>query len=751
MENVRSKRRPVPQQDDVDLAIEKMRHQIKYNPLRRYWWRYLLIFIITFGVLSFFAPSWNAGGPGAVTTQIIGIAIQLAVSLMTAIFFIYVQFFAIARPRAYWLKPYETGVSFNDYRGNPQVLEMAREVVMLLKGSKDFKNMGGEVIRGLLLEGDPGVGKSYLAQCIATEAGVPFGYCSAPSLQSPFLAGGMLSIRNLYKKARKLANEYGACILFMDEIDAIAQNRQGAGGQGFGGIGAAGMFGGGGSLLINELLVQMDPPNVDDRLTTKIVRWVGLDLRRKKAERPAVLTIGATNLIQQLDPALLRPGRFDRKITVDKPDSDGRREIIEYYLDKVNHENIPIDRMVAETIGYSPVEIKYVINEAVIRAHFNGRDVITYRDLIEARDLHEVGLRQPIRNMSREDKRRIAYHETGHAVAQALLVPWENIVKLTIIRHTDALGFMQPKPKEEKHVIFREELEVKIQVSLASRAAEELFLDSGSTGFSGDLDHATSLALLICAHTGLNDHLSSATVLGLTGAAYQIEVEQLLKDQMKKVKQLLQANSDMVHALAAELLEREELLGDEVMEVVNQFPVKLTSDAKTKRNSQFGFFREPLHPVNTGVWAEPEAQQVPLAATGTDDAVAHVGPTPVNATETTFRVVKDTPEMPAAPAAPKPASDKPAADPLGSFNGTVWSNGPFWTPPAQNTAPGVATPVTPSVPEVKQPVEPPQSRQQPKEDVKPAVVEPQPPAAPPADKKAQPEDDDLDDLLPKGW
>lgn len=755
MENVRSKRRPVQKQDEVDVAIDKMKHRWKYNPIRWGWWRYVLLFAIIYGIISFLAPAYNASGASGVANQIVNLAIQLAISASVAILFIYIQFFAISRPRTYWLKPYETGISFNDYRGNPQVLEMAREVVLLLKGSKDFQNMGGEVIRGLLLEGDPGVGKSYLAQAIATEAGVPFGYCSAPSLQSPFLAGGMLSIRALYKKARKLSGQYGACILFLDEIDAIGQKRNGpTGGQAGIGMGAGGMFGGGGNLLINELLVQLDPPPVDDRLGTKLVRWLGLDFKRKKADRPAVLTIAATNLVETLDDALLRPGRFDRKITVDKPDSEGRRDVIEYYLDKVNHENIPVDRFVAETIGYTPVSIRYVINEAVVRAHFNGRDAITYRDILEARDLHEVGLRQPISNLSREEKRRLAYHETGHAIAQILLVPWERLVKLTIIRHGGALGFMQPKPLEEKHVQLKEEIEVKIQVSLASRAAEELFLGSGSSGFYGDLNNATAYAVHIIGDIGLNGHLSSRTVLGIAGASMQVEVENYLQDQMKKVRQLLEANSDMVHALAAELMERDELLGDEVMEIVNQFMPKLTNDARSKRK-RIGFIREDNTRNNgTGVWSEgvtpePAAAQ-PLAATGTDDFSATQAQAPQSAQTDSqtvpFRIINDN---------PGPATMNNPVTPLGQLGAMDRLGNPLSgnqvIPPAGPESTSTFTPMWSPA----QPLQPTPAAAEPEAKVQPTNGSNQ--AAPadkanPADKKQDKKDDeDLWDLLPKGW
>jgi ATP-dependent Zn protease len=719
-----------------------MKHQWRYNPLRQFWWRYLVVFLVVFMLYSFLAPAWASGGPGGVSGVLVQLAIQVATSALFAIFFIYIQFFAIARPRVYWLKPYETGITFNDYKGNPQVLEMAREVVILLKGSKDFKNMGGEIIRGLMLEGDPGVGKSYLAQAIASEAGLPFGYCSSPSLQSPFLAGGMLSIKALYRKARKLSAQYGGCILFLDEIDAIGQSRAGGNNGGGIGIGMGGMMGGG-NLLINELLVQLDPPPVDERWSSKFYRWLGMDFKRKKAERQPVLTIAATNLVSTLDKALLRPGRFDRIVTVDKPDAEGRREIIEYYLDKVNHENIPVDRFVDETIDYSPVQIKYVINEALVRAHFNGRDAVTYKDLVEAREVHEVGLRQPIRGMTREDKRRLAYHEMGHAVAQALLIPWERIVRLTIVRHRDALGFMQPKPKEEKHVLLKEEIEVDIQVSLASRAAEELFLGSASSGFYGDLSNASTRAYQMVALTGMNGHLSSAAALNIPASAYQMEIENFLDEQYRKVKALLEANSDMCHALAHELLERDELLGDEVMEIINSFEPKLTTDAKSKRK-KMGFLRseEVTKKTEAGNWYE---QDVVLAPTGTEGAAYQnpVANQPQNAVPQITVTVEPVPAPQPQPQPPTgynypPQNPAPAPNPAPP----AWTQYQPVQPPMPQAQPVVVPPATP-VQEV-----PPVTAPAPQPPVQ-AQVQPTPPPAKP-EKKNEDEEDDFD-LLPKSW
>jgi ATP-dependent Zn protease len=290
-----------------------------------------------------------------------------------------------------------------------------------------------------------------------------------------------------------------------------------------------------------------------------------------------VLTMAATNLAEVLDPALLRPGRFDRKITVDLPDADGRQEIIEYYLSRVKHDpNMPIDRMIGDTIGYTPVSIKYVINESVVVAHWDNREVVTYLDWSRALENHELGLRQPIRSMSREERRRIAYHETGHAFAMVKCLPRERLHKVTIIRHGSALGLAQPKPKEEHHTRIKDEYLADIQVCLASRAAEQLFLGIEMSGAHHDLQTATAVADAVIRHFGMNGSLYQPTALGemVPDAKAKKEIERLLEQQFKKVKSLLHEHSDEVHAIAEQLLEREELTGDEVIEIMKEVQLK---------------------------------------------------------------------------------------------------------------------------------------------------------------------------------
>src|SRR6266446_9498921 len=393
-------------QEDLDRSIDVGMDQFG-RFLKRAW---LWIFLIAIMPLVLLAL-----GAQFATTLVTGF-FQIAF----AVFYIVIQFAALfwflGRPRLYWVMPGETGVSFDDYKGNPEVLEAARRIVTLLRGTEEFKEMGGQAVRGLLLTGDPGTGKSYLAQCMSTEAGVPFAYASAASFQAMFIGMNVLMIKRLYNKARRLAREYGACVVFMDEIDAIGMSRSASAGRTMGmGGGIFGAMGGGGMGGLNELLMQMDPPNIETGWFKKVLRLVGL--YHSRVQNQPVLTVGATNIPDSLDPALLRPGRFDRKIHVAPPTDKYRSEVVEYYLNKVQHDpGISIPALVARMVNYTPVAIKHVVNEAVILAHFDGRDMVTYKDLVEAQDVHEFGLRQ-LAELTPIEKRRLAYHEAGHTVA----------------------------------------------------------------------------------------------------------------------------------------------------------------------------------------------------------------------------------------------------------------------------------------------------------------------------------------------
>ncbi|MFC4769913.1 AAA family ATPase [Effusibacillus consociatus] len=531
--------------------------------MRRYQWikwrkflLWLLALVLT-GVLL-----WE-GGPTSweIALGIVGIVLQL----LFAVLFIIIQFAALfwflSRGRTYWILPGETGATWDDYRGNPEIVENAERIVTLLKGVKEFKEMGGEAIRGLLLCGPPGTGKSYLAQVIANEAQVPFAYASAPSFQNMFFGVGNLKVMRLYKKARKLANMYGACIIFIDEIDAIGMNRQVGGG--------GGLFGMGGAGLLNELLLQMDPPNIDNSWFAKLLRSLGL--RRKKAERPAVLTVAATNLPDVLDPALLRPGRFDRQLWVDAPDYDGRVDVFLYYLQKVKRDStLTPERAALDTVGYSPAQIKHIVNESVVIAHQRGAQVASYEDFRAAMETYEWGLKQPLRSMSEDEKRNVAYHEAGHAVAQYLLKPHERVWKVTIIRRGGALGLAATKPTHERYNRSDSEILAEIQVCLAARAVEEEFLGKKLNGVTSDLQQATEMAGAYLGMVGMGDELFSWLALGSRSDALKAlrpKINELLKDQMLQAKKLVREHADFVHAIAEELLKRGDLTGEEIEQI----------------------------------------------------------------------------------------------------------------------------------------------------------------------------------------
>ena len=529
-----------------------------------------LVIVTVLGAITYYVlwPNIETWGPYAL------FAGYLLFQLFFAIMFMIVQFAALfwflGRTRIYWIMPGETGVGFKDYKGNPEIIELAERVVTLLRGVKGFKEMGGQVHRGMLLSGPPGTGKSYLAQCIASEAGIPFAYASSPSFQSMFMGIGNIKVMMLYSKARKMAKKYGACIIFMDEIDAIAQARSRQGGMG---MGMGGFMGMGGSGLLNELLMQMDPPPTDQGWKTRMLRKMGL--RTKKAEMPAVFTMGATNLVESLDAALLRPGRFDWKIQVERPSYEGRMEVLEYYLAKVKTApNLPIERIATEMItpegqGYSPVEVKFVVNEAVVHAHFDGREAITYEDMRHAMETREYGLRQRISGRTAEDKRRVAYHEAGHAIAMLRLYTRKRLDRLTLMQYGElrgAEGVAFDKAKEEIHITTKEELLVDIQIFLASKAAEIVFLGTETNGMGGDLPGASYKAIQYV-RCGMGGQLF--TMWGeMPTPDERRQAERVMQQQFSAARRLVEENKPHVHAIVEALLQKEELLGEEVEEIV---------------------------------------------------------------------------------------------------------------------------------------------------------------------------------------
>nr|HET6901626.1 AAA family ATPase [Ktedonobacteraceae bacterium] len=584
-ENTKSKKGELDK--SIDLGMDQFGRFVR---LRWFW--LVIVGIIVWYFAVFIAPQLRSPSPGEVLLY----AFQIVFAVLFGIMQFVAIFWFLGRPRLYWVMPGETGVTFDDYKGNPEVLEAARRIVSLLRGVKEFQDMGGSPVRGLLLTGDPGTGKSYLAQCMSTEAGVPFAYASAASFRAMFIGMDILMIRRLYTKARRLAREYGGCVVFMDEIDAIGASRSksGGGNMALGGGIFGGMMGGGG---LNQLLMEMDPPNIETGWFKKVLRTIGM--YHSRVQNEPVLTVGATNVPEFLDAALLRPGRFDRRVNVAPPTDKYRPEVIEYYLNKVQHDaNISIAALSSRLVNYTPVAIKHVINEAVIIAHFDGREIIRYKDLIEAQDVHEFGLRQ-LSELSDIERRRLAYHEAGHTVACYYLMDRYFPAFVTLHMHGDlegAAAFAAWRQKETIITSSREDVLARIQVSLASRAAEELFLDVNLNGVAGDFKSATEIAASYVGIYGMDGTFTSS--LAFMGANLvsvpdlSKRTEAVLQSQFKAVKRLFQEHSEAVIAVAEALMEREELVADEIKQLIDE------ADAKRVAHAIFSDFEDLLGSSN---------------------------------------------------------------------------------------------------------------------------------------------------------
>jgi cell division protease FtsH len=519
----------------------------------------------------------------AATIGLVGFLPQFAIQLSFAVVFIGAQFFMmfywLSRPRKYVVTPddVQIGVNFESYRGQPDLLDHARSTVAILRGVKEFELRGGEMPKGLLLSGGPGTGKTFLASCIASEAKLPFVYLDASSLQGAFIGTSQLMVMKLFRDARGLARKYaepnkrGACIVFLDELDAIGQSRGGQ--MGGMGLGLGGMMGGmgGGSQGLNALLNQMDSltEHIEDRWRYKMLRWFGL-IRGPAKNRPLIFVIGATNRPEVLDAALIRPGRLDRIIEVHPPDADGRRDIINFYLSKKAHDpEIDIDLMVLDSMYWTPILIKTVINEALIVAHDARREQLTYKDWLAAADERADGIKQPIRSWHRDDRRKTAYHEAAHAVVARYVLQESRISKATIIRRGHALGMVVPKPKEERTSMFRRTIESNIMVFLAGHVIETRYLKDLSTGPSSDLQGATARAV----------YYVSQWAMGPTKIVWPIKpgdmppppfvtaANELLDQLYAETERLVLQKMTAVHYVARALIERDELIGEELEDV----------------------------------------------------------------------------------------------------------------------------------------------------------------------------------------
>ena len=540
--------------------------------------RLLILFGIGVVVLFFYNARDIVEGFGAFLANSPTLLIQLIILMVINIGGLVGMMWFVSRPRTYTVTPDDPqiGLSFNDYRGQPDLVDHAKTLVRILGGVERFKLAGGEMPKGMLLSGQPGTGKTFLAGVVAAEAKLPFIYVDASGLRSMFWGVDALIIMSLFRKARALARKYakaghpGATILFIDEIDSIGMARGGVmGGQMQMPVG--GMMGGMGGMGLNTLLNQMDSlgQHLEDRWKHRMGRWLGV-VRGPVPPKPLVFVMGATNRPDVLDQALVRPGRLDRTLVVHPPDGEGRKDILQHYLSKKAHdETCDIDMMAQDSIGWTPIHIRTIINEALIVAHEDGRDKLSYKDWLAATDMRFLGLKQPIAKMSADDKRAVAYHEAGHAVVTRYLKPEDRMQKASIVRRGETLGVVSRSEREERHQLHARQIEVDIMISLGSRAVEELILGTKLAGASSDLQNATSRALMYVARLGMGSTLLVATGTAMAGYPPQVLAlaDKMLRELYEETKRLIREKEYAVHAVASALMERQELIGSELDEI----------------------------------------------------------------------------------------------------------------------------------------------------------------------------------------
>ena len=416
-------------------------------------------------------------------------------------------------------RPSEIDVSLADVRGAGPVVDEVVKTLNLFLGHKMFaETMGGTARRAILFEGPPGTGKTYMAKAMAAEAGVPFLFVSSSAFQSMFYGQTNRKIRSYFKELRKYARREGGAIGFIEEIDAIGGARGGMGGAGRHHDGVAG--------VVNELLIQLqsfDQPPAMRRLQGKLVDMVNswLPARHQLKKRPPqqanILVIGATNRAFDLDPALLRPGRFDRSIYFDLPSRAGRRDIIDYYLAKKSHDEelddeARRDTLAALTFGYSPVMIEHLLDEALVWALRRGADRLSWHDIQKAKMTEEIGLGQPV-EYTEAERRTIATHESGHAAIAYLVGTGRKLEVLSIIKRKQALGLLAHSETEERFTRTRSELEALVEIAFGGMVAEELFFGETSSGVASDLQAATTLVCQMVGSLGMGSTLISSEAL----------------------------------------------------------------------------------------------------------------------------------------------------------------------------------------------------------------------------------------------
>ena len=508
--------------------------------------------------------------------NIILVTLGFVARILFAISFVVIQFVAIfwfmARSRVEVIRPGDPkSLTFDDYKGQPNLLKMVRQWISLLSDRTQFQKMGGQFINGLLLYGEPGTGKTLLAKCMAGEAGIAFISIEGSGFRAMFIGVDVLKMVRFISQARKLAREYGACIAYIDEIDAVGMSRGGVmGGQGgMMGGGMGGMMGGGTGAL-TRLLYEMDGINEQSRWEKIRARWYQW---RKKPVPPRdwhILFMGSTNRPDVLDPALTRPGRFDRTVVVNKPDRGGRREMVKYYLNKIRtDESVDIEAIVSDTAWATPARIMSAITKDSVRlALFDDRDRVAQRDIELAFQEQAMGLENPIEEMQEDQRRQVAYHEAGHAVIQYHLRPDERIVRVSIVRRSDALGYVLPVSNYDIYALPLRTFVADIIVSMGGHVATKLFLGEYWTGATGDFQSVRG-RLFQLAHYGYFGPPLDSSNAGTKLMDKRNDVIEVFWAKLEEqTEQILAKHAVEVHAVAQALLERNDLTGKQCIEVI---------------------------------------------------------------------------------------------------------------------------------------------------------------------------------------
>ena len=467
----------------------------------------------------------------------------------------------------------ETGVTFKDVAGQDEAKESLQEVVDFLHNPGKYTGVGAKLPKGALLVGPPGTGKTLLAKAVAGEAKVPFFSLSGSAFVEMYVGVGASRVRDLFKQAQQMA----PCIIFIDEIDAIGKSRDN-------------QLGGNDEReqTLNQLLAEMD----------------GFDTNK------GLLLLAATNRPEILDPALLRPGRFDRRIIVERPDLKGRVEVLKVHAKDVRmDETVDLEEIALATSGAVGSDLANMINEAAINAVKHGRNAVSQKDLFEAVEVVLVGKEKKDRIMSQEERRIVSYHEVGHALVSALQKDSEPVQKITIVPRTmGALGYVMQTPEEEKFLNTKKVLEAMLVGMLGGRAAEEIVFDTVTTGASNDIEKATKVARSMITQYGMsekfgliglesiqNRYLDGRAVMNCgeaTAAEIDQEVMEMLKKAYDEAKRLLTEHREALDKIAAFLIEKETITGKEFMKIFHEVE-GIDPDAPKKTEERIGMKAVP--------------------------------------------------------------------------------------------------------------------------------------------------------------